>query len=626
MRAGQLKTSRGAIPDPQVRSAEQVAQNYNMHPAVWRFLLPRQASGPVVLANLDDVTTRNLLRSYPAALVLGRPVADLDGVARAAMWDGERSPLRPGTVALLVCDDRDGLCAKALAPALADDGECVAIVRSARPYHFALFPTPEQLRAVIGKGWPLTYDGSPRRWLGYWLATTRIWRYLSRSGLALRWPNNSVVDAVLDQVGATLGGRTHLRGLIVGRGLGQFTLRVRCESRELAVRVAVTPGSARRLSNHQRVVAELSDRLGPASNSFAFPDVVAAGNADGISWAAERWVKRRVIRASRSWRPSGSGWDALRAIASELASVAGTGRTDTDWPSSWAVGLDAVAPGLVEEILTALAPIGAANMATAWCHGDLWPGNVFLRKPPLPPVVIDWERARPDAPAGLDAMYAELFRVAKRRKCTFGDAAVLMARSASTELAAVEVGGKPFASWDRSEQEALLLATVVHYATGEDEGTPPDRWTQGWGATNIVPLMTALRSLALGSALAPSLLVLPQLGRWTAQWDHLVDLSRLPSPFMRSWWLTGTAGPRPRFVLVVQGDLLLGGLALEEGRRLGLPSFTMMSSRSTMPRSSRPAGRPRAGGCRHYEHIDLGTASRDAPFGSRRHRCRLAPH
>ncbi len=464
-----------------------------MHPAVWRFLLPRQASGPVVLADLDQVMTQNLLRSYPAALVLGQSMAYLEGAAHAAIWDGQRSPLRPGTVALLVCDDRDGICAKALAPALAPGGEHVAIVRSARPYRFALFPTPEQLRAVIGSGWPLTYDGSPRRWLGYWLATTRIWRYLGRSGLALPWPNDSVVDAVLDQVGATLGGSAYLRGLIVGRGLGQLTLRVRCGGSDLAVRVAVTPGSARRLSNHQRVMADLSARLGSAQNSVAFPDAVASGNADGISWAAERWIKLPVMRASRSWRPSGSGWDALRAIASELAAVAGTGRTDADWAHGWVTGLDAVAPGLVEEILPALAPIGAANMTTAWCHGDLWPGNVFLRKPPLPPIVIDWERARPDAPAGLDAVYAELCRTAMARKCTFGDAAVWIARSASTELSAVEVGGKPFAAWGRSEQQALLLATVIHYATGEDEGAPADQWTEGWGAMNIVPLMTALR-------------------------------------------------------------------------------------------------------------------------------------
>jgi hypothetical protein len=478
----------------QVSSDGQLAQEYNMHPAVWRFLLPRQVSGPVVLANLDRVMTQNLLRSYPGALVLGPSMAHLEGAARAAIWDGQRSPLRQGTVALLVCDDRDGKCAKALVPALAPGGKQVAIVRSARPYRFALFPTPEQLRAVIGHGWPQIYDGAPRRWLGYRLATTRIWRYLGRSGLAMPWPNDSVVDAVLNQVGATLGGGADLCGLIVGRGLGQLTLRVRCGGTDLAVRVAVTPGSTRRLSNHQRVMADLSARLGSAQNTVGFPAAVASGNADGISWAAEGWIKLPVMRASRSWRPSGRGWDALRAISSELAAVAGTGRTDADWAHGWVTGLDAVAPGLVGEILPALAPIGAASMTTAWCHGDLWPGNVFLRKPPLPPIVIDWERARPDAPAGLDAVYAELCRTAMAQRCTFGDAAVRMSRSASTELGAVEVGGKPFAAWGRSEQQALLLATVIHYATGEDEGAPADQWTEGWGAMNIVPLMTAMRS------------------------------------------------------------------------------------------------------------------------------------
>ena len=204
----------------------------------------------------------------------------------------------------------------------------MAIVRSVQPYRFALFPTPEQVRAVIGGGWPLTYDGSPRRWLGYWLATTRIWRYLGRSGLAVRWPNDSVVDVVLDQVGARMGSRAYLRGLIGGRGLGQLTLRVSCEKCELAVRVAVTPDSARRLRNHQRVLADLSTRLGSAWRTVAFPDVVAAGKADGISWAAERWVKLPVVRASRSWQASGRGWDALRAIASELAAVAGTGHAE----------------------------------------------------------------------------------------------------------------------------------------------------------------------------------------------------------------------------------------------------------------------------------------------------------
>ena len=51
-----------------------------------------------------------------------------------------------------------------------------------------------------------------------------------------------------------------------------------------------------------------------------------------------------------------------------------------------------------------------------------------------------------------------------------------------------------------------------------------------------------------------------------------------PSPFLRSWWLRGAGGHRRCFLLVVQDDRLLGGLALEEGRRLGLPCLRMMGS------------------------------------------------
>lgn len=79
------------------------------------------------------------------------------------------------------------------------------------------------------------------------------------------------------------------------------------------------------------------------------------------------------------------------------------------------------------------------------------------------------------------------------------------------------------------------------------------------------------------------LLVTPQLDQWARQWDQLVGRSPLPSPFLRSWWLRGAGGPRRRFLLVVQDDRLLGGLALEEGRRLGLPCLRMMGSGALCP-------------------------------------------
>jgi hypothetical protein len=61
----------------------------------------------------------------------------------------------------------------------------------------------------------------------------------------------------------------------------------------------------------------------------------------------------------------------------------------------------------------------------------------------------------------------------------------------------------------------------------------------------------------------PRLLDVSQLNGWAAQWDQVVDISPLPSPFLRSWWLTATGGPGRHFLLVVDGAHLLGGLALE---------------------------------------------------------------
>jgi CelD/BcsL family acetyltransferase involved in cellulose biosynthesis len=66
----------------------------------------------------------------------------------------------------------------------------------------------------------------------------------------------------------------------------------------------------------------------------------------------------------------------------------------------------------------------------------------------------------------------------------------------------------------------------------------------------------------------PSLIDVPELGQWTSQWDGLVDASPLPSPFLRSWWLTGTSGRGRHFVLVVDDGQLLGGLALEQRHRM----------------------------------------------------------
>lgn len=76
----------------------------------------------------------------------------------------------------------------------------------------------------------------------------------------------------------------------------------------------------------------------------------------------------------------------------------------------------------------------------------------------------------------------------------------------------------------------------------------------------------------------PSLLVSDDLDGWEHQWDQLVDLSPLPSPFLRSWWLKGTQASAARYLLVVAEERLLGGLALDAGRALGLNCYRLAGS------------------------------------------------
>jgi CelD/BcsL family acetyltransferase involved in cellulose biosynthesis len=57
--------------------------------------------------------------------------------------------------------------------------------------------------------------------------------------------------------------------------------------------------------------------------------------------------------------------------------------------------------------------------------------------------------------------------------------------------------------------------------------------------------------------------VVEQLGELAPTWDDLVDRQRLPSAFLRSWWLGSAAAGRPRIVCCFDGDDLVGGAAFE---------------------------------------------------------------
>ncbi|NYJ00107.1 CelD/BcsL family acetyltransferase involved in cellulose biosynthesis [Nocardioides thalensis] len=66
-------------------------------------------------------------------------------------------------------------------------------------------------------------------------------------------------------------------------------------------------------------------------------------------------------------------------------------------------------------------------------------------------------------------------------------------------------------------------------------------------------------------------------------WDRLADGAPLASPFLKSWWLTAVADRNARYLLVLEDDRLLGGLAVRRSRRLGVPVYTALGAGRLCP-------------------------------------------
>ncbi|MGH9057475.1 MAG: hypothetical protein ACRDYY_16700 [Acidimicrobiales bacterium] len=128
-------------------------------------------------------------------------------------------------------------------------------------------------------------------------------------------------------------------------------------------------------------------------------------------------------------------------------------------------------------------------MTQSWCHGDLWPVNIVLRRRKLLPVVLDWECARRDSPSGLDAVMLEIGRVKMSDGISFGEAAASMLLCGSDgRLSGVEVGGRGWREWGTVEKQAILTAAVVHYLA-EKRDIPSSAWLH-WC---VAPYLAALR-------------------------------------------------------------------------------------------------------------------------------------
>lgn len=68
------------------------------------------------------------------------------------------------------------------------------------------------------------------------------------------------------------------------------------------------------------------------------------------------------------------------------------------------------------------------------------------------------------------------------------------------------------------------------------------------------------------------------LGELAPAWDALVDANPRPSPFLCSWWLEAVAAGSGAFVLVFEGDELLGGVSLSADRRRGVRRYRLVTA------------------------------------------------
>lgn len=449
----------------------------------WRVLLPSARAGLVLLIDLPGVMADALHDSYPQAVCLARRLSDLS--SPGVVWDGLRLPLRPVLADLVVTDARAGTSVNALtSPGLITAGAEAVLVASRRPYTYALYPEPETLRLITRPGWPVEVSGRRLTRLGHAVATTPAWRLLPRSGLRVVEGTSlspSTIHQVLLDLGQTIGAEVRLEALLVSRGVPQVILRVWAGRQRLGVRVALSASTIRRLEAHRQALATMQGRAFP----FLSPTVLAMGGHDDIQWLAETWVSGLAESGGRAWGPRGRGWAAARSVAVAVARECPTGMSGRGWALSWTERVGDAICG-ADQLVATMGILEEEPVPIAWCHGDLWPGNILLGRRTVG--VVDWECARSDSPVGLDLMNVETFRLAHTRRWSFGWAAAWLARGGASTLDQEPALG--WTSLSPRHRRALVAAMVAHHLIRDSRSDG----TRHWAEANLSPFLATLPS------------------------------------------------------------------------------------------------------------------------------------
>ncbi|SDD70513.1 oligosaccharide flippase family protein [Nocardioides lianchengensis] len=484
--------------------------------AAVRVLLPAEP-GPVPVLAVGEVLRPHLAAALPEATTLDEAPAD-------------------GWTLLVV--EAAGHDVEALRHRVAPGG--TVAVLGPHGQH-AVYPAADRPELVWRRGWPVSGVADPAAWVR------------RRAALALARRHGSFLDVtgadrptLADEVLAQLEHATGVPGRLVGVvTAGHTVLRVRTADGDVAVRLSIVHPD--RDPDPSRAVLADVPELAPL-----LPATLASGTVRGLPWVAVEWVPRRRSTGGWPWPTAESQADGAEAVVDALAARP-TGETGPGWAADWCERAHVV-PLEVRAAWAEQLAVLERGVPTAWCHGDLWSGNVLADGDRR--VVIDWDNASADAPLGLDRVLRPALREAGEP-----------GRNVTTELFRLvdevdllgdaEVAGRPWTGWDRAERRALVLAAVVLYLRNRSEHdlpphelaahlsaartgleTPvavPTTGTEGlaaartargalWLATNGIVVKTSqtVVLLALAALLAPEALGLVALGTLVANASAVV--------------------------------------------------------------------------------------------------------
>jgi Phosphotransferase enzyme family len=408
--------------------------------AAFGVLLPAMPTGPVVLAVSDNVATALRFR-FPDAVLLnaGPESASNPQVVR---WDGRHSPLRAKSVGLLVVDARL-VSVEPLRSAVTEEGT-LAVLGAEGPY--VLYPGSEWPEQIWRRGWPIPAmrgaAAQARRTAGLWGSRQRGAPRLEVVGRS----TPSLVERVLADVATATGVHARLVGVHTA---GHTILRLRSASSDIAVRMSFCHPDLE-LDASPTVVADVP------SLADVVPREIARGTTCGCPWAVNTWVPSRRYFFAGRWRPDARRWAFAAEVAGRLQTVR-TGATGHGWARTWcdSVGL---LPPAVADLLVPVLGLLEDGIPTAWCHGDLWPGNVLLdgRRG----WVIDWDNVTRNAPEGLDWLLIAALKIVDREPNMTAAAACLQMVD-NRDAIDQPVAGRRWREWDRETRLALAVAAFL---------------------------------------------------------------------------------------------------------------------------------------------------------------------